>query len=541
VSRFVLPHRPLPESERPPRLRLISDYPNHYAQRAPSREAVVFDAARWTYPELARQIDACAKALLAFGVERGDRVATMAPPHPDYLVTFLASASIGAIWVGLNPRYQLRELAYVLHDAQPGLVFTRTQIRDRHYRSELAELMLEAESVGRWVVLNGDPPVPGADPYEQFLAAGESVSDTALADRRAQVASTDPAVIVYTSGTTGKPKGALITHHGLIHVARVQTAIWPIEPLRGINNLPINHIGCIGDISCHFLVAGGTMIMQDQFDPGTMLDAVARERLTIFGHVPTVLQLLTTHPRWPVTDFSTVQLIIWEGAAAPRDLITILRGACPNLANAYGMTETVGSVTFTFDATDLDVLADSVGWPVPEYEVRIADGEGGGAAPGTPGEIQVRGDFVTAGYWGRPDATRELFTEDGWLHTGDLAVERPDGAYRLIGRLKEMFKSGGYNVYPREIEQILESHPAVAMAAVIGVPDTLYQEVGHAFVIQQPGATLTAVELVTHCRTQLANYKVPKHFTIAADLPMLPIGKIDKQALKRQASGTSPD
>ena len=327
----------------------------------------------------------------------------------------------------------------------------------------------------------------------------------------------------------------MISHHGLVHVARVQHAIWPVEPLRIINNLPVNHIGCVGDITCDTLVPGGTLVFQEQFDPGGMLELVARERITMFGHVPTALQLIVAHERFAATDFSGVELIIWEGAAAPAGLIEQLRRKCPNLANAYGMTETVGSVTFTFDATDLDVLASSVGWAVPEYEVRVADRDDGPVPAGEPGEVQVRGDFVTLGYWRRPEATRELFTADGWLRTGDLARLRPDGAIELIGRLKEMFKSGGYNVYPREIEQALEEHPEVALAAVIGLADPLYGEVGHAFVIAAPGRDPSPAELERHCRERLANYKVPKRFTVAPVLPMLPIGKVDKQALRSLA------
>ncbi|MEZ4586074.1 MAG: AMP-binding protein [Gemmatimonadales bacterium] len=346
-------------------------------------------------------------------------------------------------------------------------------------------------------------------------------------------------LIVYTSGTTGRPKGAMITHQGLVHVARVQRAIWPVEPLRMINNLPVNHIGCVGDITADTLVAGGTLIFQEEFDPGQMLRTVEDERVTLFGHIPTALQLVVGHPDWERTDFSSVQLIIWEGAAAPIDLIEALRAKCPSLANAYGMTETVGSVTFTFDATETDVLASSVGWPVPEYQVRIATAEGASVAPGDPGEVQVKGGFVTVGYWRRPKETQELFTEDGWLRTGDLAVERPDGAYQLIGRLKEMFKSGGYNVYPREIEQVLESHPAVAGAAVIGVSDPLYAEVGHAFVLLHPGRAIESDALLRHCREQLANYKVPKRLTLVDGFPMLPVGKVDKQALKALAKDES--
>jgi acyl-CoA synthetase (AMP-forming)/AMP-acid ligase II len=287
----------------------------------------------------------------------------------------------------------------------------------------------------------------------------------------------------------------------------------------------------VGDITIDTLVPGGTIVFQDQFDPEAMLAAIEPERITFFGHVPTVLQLIVNHPRFDTVDWSSVELIIWEGAAAPAELIRRLADKCPNLANAYGMTETVGSVTFTFDATDVDVLANSIGWPVPEYGVRLVGEENRLVPPGETGEIQVKGDFVTLGYWNRPEATRDLFTSDGWLRTGDLAVLRPDGAYRLIGRLKEMFKSGGYNVYPREIELVLERHPDVAMAAVVGVPDPLYQEVGHAFVMVHPGRQPSPEDLEAHCRAELANYKVPKRFVVATELPMLPIGKIDKRKL----------
>ncbi len=530
----VRPHRPVAEALRAPRLRLISDYPRHWAAVAPEREAVVFEGARWRYQELADRVDRCAKALLAAGVGRGDRVATLSPPHPDFYVTFLATVSIGAIWFGLNPRYQRRELEYAVTDASPKLVFARTRIQDRDYRDELAAMLETGPSIERMVLLDGDGAAPRQS-YLDFLTAGATISDSDLAAARAAVDPLAPCLIVYTSGTTGNPKGALINHHSLVYIGRVQNATWRVDPHRVINNLPINHIGCVGDLTCDTLVPGGTLFFQEQFDPEAMLGLVQSERITLFGHVPTALQLIASTPTFDTTDFSSVQLIIWEGAAAPVDLIHRLRAKCPELSNAYGMTETVGCVTYTFDSDDLDVLADSVGWPVPEFGVRIATADGAPRPSGEPGEIQVKGDFVTLGYWNRPEATRELFTADGWLRTGDLAVERPDGAYRLIGRLKEMFKSGGYNVYPREIEQVLETHPAVAMAAVIGVPDPLYQEVGHAFLLVPSGRAIPDDELERHCRAQLANYKIPKRFTVSTEFPMLPIGKIDKQALKRGA------
>jgi acyl-CoA synthetase (AMP-forming)/AMP-acid ligase II len=186
-------------------------------------------------------------------------------------------------------------------------------------------------------------------------------------------------------------------------------------------------------------------------------------------------------------------------------------------------------VTYAVGTNDLDILSETIGWPCPAYEFRLASPEGAEVPVGEPGEIQVRGDFIMLGYWNRPEATREAIDTEGWLHTGDLAMQREDGAIRLIGRLKEMFKSGGYNVYPREIEIALEAHPAVRLAAVLGVPDPVYTEVGHAFVMAEG---VSEEELREHCRARLANYKVPKRFVISADLPLLPIGKIDKRALR---------
>lgn len=530
MTRTVRPARPLPEDKRPPRLDLISDYPRYWAGIDPDRDAVIFRPLRWSYRELADQVDNYARALLAAGVRPGHRVATLSTPHPDFYVTFLAAASIGAIWVGLNPRYQRRELDYVLGDATPSLVFARQTVGDRDYRADLAALAAAHPGVRQWVALDGPDEAP--DSRKRFLEAGAALSDTQLTEVRASVSTTDPCLIVYTSGTTGQPKGALISHHGLIRVARVQHGVWPVQPLRMVNNLPINHIGCAGDITCDTLVPGGALIFQEQFEPGGMLELLEQEGATVLGHVPTALEYLARHPRFEATDFSRVQLIIWAGAAAPVTLIERLRTKCPDLASAYGLTETVGSVTFTFDSDSIEVLAGSIGWPVDEYEMRIAASDGTALPPGETGEVQVRGDFLTLGYWNRPEATAALFTADGWMHTGDLGTVNPDGSYRLIGRLKEMFKSGGYNVYPREIEIVLESHPDVAMAAVIGVADPTFQEVGHAFVLVHPGRSPTPDDLEQHCRAALANYKVPKRFVVATDMPMLPIGKIDKQALR---------
>lgn len=524
----------------PPALSRISDFAAHWARHRPDGEAVVLRDVRWTHAELGRRVDAMARALLAAGVGRGDRVALLSPPHPDFWVGFLASASIGAIWLGLNPRHTRDELQYVLSDAEPGVVLARTRLGSRDYRDDLAALRTAVPGIRRLVVLGGDPLPEGAEAVEAFLAMGHAILEDALEAARERVTGADPALIVYTSGTTGRPKGALLPHRGLVRCSLVQAATWPAEPLRVLNNLPINHIGCVGDLACYALVGGGTQVFMEGFEPDAILPTLARERVTVWGQIPAMftLTLAGREAQRSATDLSSLQWIVWSGSAAPRDLARELLAICPRVALSYGMTETVGSITYASGITDLDILSETIGWPAPAYEVRVARPDGTAADLDEPGEIQTRGEHIMLGYWRRPGATAETIDATGWLHTGDIGVRQANGTIRLVGRMREVFKSGGYNIYPREVELALEAHPLVRLAAVLGVPDPVYGEVGHAFVMPRPGTHLTAEVLRQHCRERLANYKVPKSFTIADELPLLPVGKIDKQALRAATAGT---
>ncbi len=523
------------EERIPPMLERISDYVSWYAERQPEAQAMALDGRYTSYAELQQRIDAVARALVAAGVQRGDRVATLSTPHPDFWVIFLATASIGAIWVGLNPRYQLDEYRYVIGDSEPVLLLARTQIAERNYAADLATLRTETKSIRQLIVLNDDPLVPDSLSMAAFLKSGEWLSDQDLAKRRAEVQAQDPALIVYTSGSTGRPKGALLPHRGLVRCCRNQMRYWIADPVRVVNFLPVNHIGCVGDLSSWTLVAGGCIVFMEKYDPAGALELGIREHCTVWGGVPTTILMTLSLPNFASYDLSDLQLIVWSGAAAPEEVIRRLCTITPNLSNSYGMTETVGSLTFAGPCDDVDELANSVGYPVPEYEFRIVGPDNRPVAQGEPGEICTRGDFIMRGYWRRPKETAETIDAEGWLHTGDLAVERPDGTIRLVGRLKEMFKSGGYNVYPREIEQVLEACPGVGMAAVVSVPDPVYDEIGHAFILREPGANLTPAALEAACRAKLANYKVPKRFVIADELPLLPIGKLDKRLLKERA------
>lgn len=520
-----------------PSFNKVNDYVRYYAEQKPNNEAVVLGSRRLTYLQLADEVDKCALALIAMGVKKGDRLATLSQPNPDFLIQFLATSSIGAIWIGLNPRYKFSELDYIINDSQPCLVFACTQIEDRNYEAELIELKNKHTCIRQLITIGSNLSTNNvAIDYEGFISHASALASPVLESTYESVAPDDPALIVYTSGTTGKPKGALLPHQGLVTCARVQLGYWDVHPLRMLNFLPINHIGCVGDMSCYILVGGGTIVFMEKFHPAESMDIVQKEKVSFWGGVPSTLQMCLSLPNFDDYDLSCVQLIGWGGAAASKDLISKLIEICPRLTSSYGLTESVGSITFISPCSDIDVLTQSIGEFVPDYETRIVDSNGDSVKTGEAGEIQVRGDFIMRGYWNQPEATFEAIDQDGWLHTGDIGLRREDGNIELVGRIKEMFKSGGYNIYPREIEQVIEKHPKVSTAAVIGIDDPVYQEVGQAYVQANPGVTITQEELQQHCRQHIANYKVPKQFIIENELPLLPIGKIDKQALKRLAS-----
>jgi acyl-CoA synthetase (AMP-forming)/AMP-acid ligase II len=523
------------QEKSPPLLERISDYVAWYAAHSPEAQALVLGTRRIDYAQLAVDVDGLSRALLAAGIRAGDRVATLATPHPDFFIVFLAAASIGAIWIGLNPRYQRDELEFVLTDSRPALVFTRTRIGEREYAADVAALQSVLPSA-RWIVLGGDPLAHDSIPYTEFVATGTQITTAALAQARAGVRAADPALIIYTSGSTGRPKGALLPHRGLALCCVVQHRYWSTAGLRTLNFFPINHIGCVGDISCFTLVAGGCTVFLEHFSSGACLALIAAERITLWAGVPTTFLLTLRDPAFAHAELASVQKIIWSGAAASAELVDALLGLRKWLGTSYGLTETVGSVTFTTGSSSRTTLIESVGHPPPEYQLRIVDAAGCQVATGALGEIQIRGDFLMIGYWERPEATAEAFDADGWFKTGDLGTWLPAGNVALAGRRTEVFKSGGYNVFPREIEQVLERFPGVRLAAVVAVPDPVFGHVGHAFVVPEAQATVHARKLDEHCRAHLANYKVPKRIAIMLDPPMLPVGKIDKRALALRAA-----
>ena len=521
----------------------IFDYLYQHADGTPDKLALSNGNAGYTYRELLLQVEACARGLLASGVNKGDRVATLSPPHPDYFIIFLATSAIGGIWAGLNSRYTRAELEHVIADSEPCIIFARTRIGSRDYREDLRYFQGSIDSVKHVVTLDEDVGLSGAVSYRDFLARQAEISATTLAQAQKNVFSDDAVLLVYTSGTTGKPKGALLHHYGAIRHCQVQGSLRPAGELRQLNAYPINHIAGVIAGSVYGLVFGGTTYFLEKFDPATVLNLIEEKRISAWGGVPVMLQRVLDHPDFPGADLSSVRVVAYSGGMVSKALLErIVRDVCPAVTTMYGLTEATGTVTAVAATDDVELLAETIGKPVADCEFRLADDTGKPVAKGEHGEIQLRGPFIMKGYWRLPEATREAIDEDGWLRTKDVALERDDGNIVLVGRLSDMYKSGGYNVYPSEIEQALEAHPAINLACVVGVPDPAYGEAGYAFVIPAPGQSPDSRALLEHCRARLAGYKLPKYIVIEAELPVLANNKPDKRRLKEAArKAVAPD
>ena len=516
----------VPSHQKQHRLHAIIEW---WATHDPEREAIVDDGGRITFAELAEDVRLWAGALREHGVQQGDRVATLAPPGGNGLVSLLATTSIGAIWSGLDPRLRLQELDQRLANLEPRVVFSVTDHNARSYEAELSAILDAHPCVKQLVTLGCEGSTASSGrrlALSSFLQKSSRASPCALLD------TPQPAIIVYTSGSTGVPKGAMLHEAAILDFCEQQNRIWPVEPLRTLNFLPISHAGSIIDLTMPTLTAGGCVVFQRKFDPVESLRIIERERITFWGSVPSTFIMQLALPEFREAELRHVQLIAIEGAPIPEKLAEDLAHIAP-IATNYGMTETCSAITAMRPTRSQSELTESVGTSLEGTELRIADPS---PADGI-GEILVRSPRNMIGYWRAPEATRDAFTDDGFFRTGDLGAIGADGNLRLAGRKKEMFISGGYNVYPAEIEAAISDVPQVETVAVVPAPHELWGEVGFAFFVCKPGykPQVVADELRRRCAEKLADYKHPKKFIAIAELPLLPIGKVDRPRLRERA------
>ncbi|MGK5552974.1 AMP-binding protein [Actinomadura kijaniata] len=502
----------------------------------PDREALVERATgrRWTYDQLAAEVDAVALGLLDLGVGKGDRVGIWAPNLAEWIFVQYATAKIGAILVTINPAYRVHELEFVLNQAGIRTLVAAPAFKTSDYAAMIEQVRPRCAALEDVVLL-------GRESWDALLEAGRAGDPGRLAGIGATLTADDPINIQYTSGTTGFPKGATLSHHNILNNGFfVGEGCGYDQEDRICVPVPFYH--CFGMVMGNLAATSHgacVVIPAPAFDPRATLEAVAAERCTSLYGVPTMFIAELNDPSFAEHDLSSLRTGIMAGSPCPVEVMkqVIERMGMAEVTICYGMTETSPVSTQTRADDSLDRRVSTVGTVHPHLEVKIVDPETGVTVPrGTPGEFCTRGYSVMLGYWEQPDRTAEVVDAARWMHTGDLAVMDADGYVNITGRIKDMVIRGGENIYPREIEEFLYTHPDIVDAQVIGVPDAKYGEELMAWVRLREGAgPLTAETLREFCAGKLAHYKIPRYVHVVDEFPMTVTGKIRKVQMRAEA------
>ncbi len=499
------------------------------------REALVEVASgrRWTWAELDAAVDEVARGLLGLGIAKGDRVGMWAPNCAEWTMIQLATAKIGAILVNINPAYRTHELGYAIDQSGLRFLVAVSSFKTSDYRAMVEEIAAACPSLERTLYVDTD--------WAELLAAGCDLPADAVAERMATLEPSDPINIQYTSGTTGFPKGATLSHRNILNNGYFVTeTIGFTHEDRLCIPVPFYHcFGMVmGNLGC--TTHGATMVIPAPgFDPGTTLQTIQDERCTAVYGVPTMFIAMQSHPDFSSYDLSSLRTGIMAGAICPVDVMKrcIDEMHMAEVSIAYGMTETSPVSCQTRSDDDLDRRTATIGRVHPHVEIKIVDPVTGETVErGEPGEFCTRGYSVMLGYWNDPQKTAEAIDADGWMHTGDLAVMREDGYCAIVGRIKDMVIRGGENIYPREIEEFLFTHPDVEDVQVVGVPDEKYGEELCAWVRIRPGAEpLTAPAVRDYATGRLAHYKIPRYVVVVDEFPMTVTGKVRKVEMRERS------
>jgi fatty-acyl-CoA synthase len=504
----------------------------------PDREAVVEVATgrRWTYAELKRDVDALALGLLDAGVEKGDRVGIWAPNMAEWTLTQYATAKIGAVLVNINPAYRTHELEYVLKQAGISLLVSAREFKTSDYAGMISEVRGNCPDL-RSVVLIGSPE------WDALLETGRGGSAELLAQMQGELSPDEPINIQYTSGTTGFPKGATLSHHNILNNGYFVGRISGYTPEDRVC-IPVPFYHCFGMVMGNLACTsnGATMVIPAQgFDPKATLDAVATERCTSLYGVPTMFIAELNHPDFESYDLASLRTGIMAGSPCPVEVMkqVVSRMGMEEVTICYGMTETSPVSMQTRADDSLELRVSTVGRVHPHLEIKIVDPDTGLTMPrGEPGELCTRGYSVMLGYWDEPEKTAEAIDAARWMHTGDLGVMDAEGYVNITGRIKDMVIRGGENVYPREIEEFLYTHPDIVDAQVIGVPDAKYGEELCAWVQLREGVADLSAEAVREFATgRLAHYKIPRYVLVVDDFPMTVTGKVRKVEMREKSVG----
>ncbi|WP_163574636.1 AMP-binding protein [Halomonas faecis] len=543
-------------SDTPLKGQTIGDCFDETVARFPDGDALLslHQGLRYTWRELRDAVDTAARSLIALGVKKGDRVGIWSPNCAEWTITQFATAKIGAILVNINPSYRTHELEYALRQSGTSTLILQGAFKSSDYVATLAELAPELRDgapstfssaklpeLERVICLDGDRALTGMFSWESMLAHADEVSAEHLAEVQATLQFDEPINIQYTSGTTGAPKGATLSHHNILNngffVARTMGFT---EKDRLVIPVPLYHcFGMVmGNLGC--VTHGATMIYPgDGFEPEATLRAVSEEKATALYGVPTMFIAELEHPDFSRFDLSHLRTGIMAGSICPIEVMrqVIDKMHMEDVTICYGMTETSPVSFQTQTDAPLEKRVTTVGTIHPHLEVKLVSPETGAVVPrGETGELCTRGYSVMLGYWNNQEATNKAIDEARWMHTGDLATMDDEGYVAIVGRIKDMIIRGGENIYPREIEDFLYTHPAISDVQVIGVPDEKYGEEVMAWVKLSDGQQLTADELEEFCKGQIAHYKIPRYVKFVDEFPMTVTGKIQKFKMREEAT-----
>lgn len=518
----------------------------------PKNEAVVsiHQNIRYTYEELQIKVDQCAKALMALNIKKGERVGIWSTNCVEWLIVQVATAKVGIILVNINPSYRLHELEYALNQSGCSSIVIADTFKTSDYAMMISELVPELGQSDdnefqsaklpnlRSVISLAQQPPKGMYQWEQFMSLGDLVSKEVLKDRQSHLSFDEAINIQYTSGTTGYPKGATLSHHNILNngnlVAKMQNytdqdrLIIPV-PLYHCFGMVMGNLGCI--------THGATIIYAGaSFEPEEVLSAVENEQATALFGVPTMFYAELQHPNFGNYNMSSLRTGVMAGSLCPSDLMKRVNSEMniSEMEIAYGMTETSPVSTQTRHDAPFDKRVNTVGSVMPHTEIKIIDPETQQVVPiGEKGELCTRGYCVMLGYWNDPEKTKEAIDAARWMHTGDLATMDQEGYISIVGRIKDMIIRGGENVYPKEIEEFLSKHPMIDSIQVIGVPDPKFGEEICAWIQLTEGSSLTSDEIKSYCQDKISHFKIPKYFQFVTEFPMTVTGKIRKVEMRK--------
>jgi acyl-CoA synthetase (AMP-forming)/AMP-acid ligase II len=523
-----------------PKLDYLWQYVQHWASVDPDFPFIRFKWKKYSAKQFADTINHLAEAFLNQGVKKGDTIVTILPMIMEYVLVYLAANSIGAMCVPMDVRFRPADYRRFIPHVNPKLVFLIGKARGYDIANTIQELNSEFNPDIKYYMIGKDE---FGSPFESLLEKKYGLSNE-LKQRRSELNPDEGALVIFTGGTTGVPKAAMLTHRNIAHSSYLEATYihergipLGLKPrFKMINNFPPSHAGGSVEIMGTVLVGGCEIVLQEQWNPYNILRATRKWKLQLIGGVPTMYAITLSLPDLDNFDLSSLILSIVSGEKLSKELLTGMRDKiCPNILNAYGSTESGPEVTFTEIGDPIEELANGyIGHLLPEQEMKIVDENDKELPPGEIGEMLFRGTVTIPGYFNMPEENKATFTEDGWCRSGDLGYITEDGRIYIKGRKKFIIRVGSYTVLPSEVESVVIEHPKVTMAAAVGFPDKIYNEIVWLAVVPEAGEILDENELIELCKDQLADFKVPKKVIIMDELPLTRLAKVDRPTLLNQ-------